>query len=115
MVKTRNDKCSPAACTRKAAKIKEIFDMTEQDSETGKRSAVKRLVMCKPVDMEKAVKHLTNYMATYDKQHGYKEYDTKTYIEDVLYGLAVSLNQKEFSCANGLQKFKQELRQYLDT
>lgn len=86
----------------------------EQKPET-RQVQVERLVMCEPPDIENAVKYLAKYIATYDRQHGYTEYGAKTYIDDVLYGLGVSLNDKEFSFANGFQKFKQELKKYLDT
>ena len=65
-------------------------------------------------DIEKAVKYLSDYITTYTKQSQYKNYDVKTYIDDILYGLGVSINEDEFSFASGFKKFKNELRQHLD-
>ena len=72
-------------------------------------------VMCKTPKMKKAVAYLTNYMVTYDKQIGYLDYNARTYIDDILYGLGVSLNSEEFSGADGFMRFKKELKQYLNT
>lgn len=62
--------------------------------------------------MKKAVEYLTKYMTTYDKQYGYLDYGDETYIDDILYGLGVSLGD-EYRTATGFDKFKAVLRQHL--
>lgn len=60
-----------------------------------------------------SVKYLAEYMGTYDKQTGFKEYSSKTYIDDVLYGLGMSLNPELFRWNDGFEKFKVFLAEYL--
>ena len=59
-----------------------------------------------------AVKYLQEYMNTYHLQFQYADYSDETYIEDVLYGLGVSLS-KEYQFAGGFRKFKKLLREHL--
>lgn len=63
--------------------------------------------------MKAAVAHLTSYMVTYTKQEFYEDYTDKTYIDDILYGLGISLG-KEYTCADGFDKFKDVLRKHLE-
>jgi hypothetical protein len=62
--------------------------------------------------MEKAVAYLTKFMATYDQQHGYQDYSDETYINDVLYGLGVSLSD-EYQFAGGFRKWRAKLLEHL--
>lgn len=62
--------------------------------------------------IESAVKYLREYMNTYDQQIGYADYSDRTYIDDVLYGLGVSLS-KEYQFAGGYRKFKALLLEHL--
>lgn len=59
------------------------------------------------------VKFLQRYMETYDQQHGYENYTDRTLINDVLYGLGVALNPNEHQFANGFDKWKMELIDFL--
>jgi hypothetical protein len=59
-----------------------------------------------------AVAYLKEFMATYDQQHGYADYSDETYIDDVLYGLGVSLSG-EYQFAGGFRKFKALLLEHL--
>jgi hypothetical protein len=63
--------------------------------------------------MERAVAYLRNFMATYDQQQGYGDYSDETYINDVLYGLGVSLSD-EYQFAGGFRKFLTLLRDHLE-
>lgn len=72
-----------------------------------------RLVIKNADHMEKAVEHLQEYMNTYTNQFGYREYDAKTLINDVLYGLAVSINENEYRFADGFTRFKEDLLEFL--
>lgn len=62
--------------------------------------------------MEAAVKSLTKFMATYDQQPGYLDYSDKTFVDDVLYGLGIALDEKYFYVA-GFEMFKERLRNHL--
>lgn len=62
--------------------------------------------------MRRAVEYLTNYMVTYPKQPGYKDYSDETLINDVLYGLGVGLSEK-YRMADGFREFKAVLLKHL--
>ena len=62
--------------------------------------------------MKERIDYLKNYINTYDKQIGYLDYSDKTFIDDVLYGLGVAVDDK-FKLANGFNDFKEFLRNYL--
>jgi hypothetical protein len=63
--------------------------------------------------MRNAVAYMREFMATYDQQQGYSDYSDRTYIDDVLYGLGVSLSG-EYQNAGGFRKFKEVLLAHLE-
>jgi hypothetical protein len=63
--------------------------------------------------MVEAVKYLQNYLNTYTDQQGYEDYSVNTYVDDILYGLGVSINSKKYAFATGFSEFKKDLKQYL--
>ena len=63
--------------------------------------------------MEEAVEILSDYMTTYDKQYGYKDYTPETYINDVLYGLGISMSDN-YRNADGFRRFKQDLLKFIN-
>lgn len=69
-----------------------------------------------PIKVTKTVKEAVDdhakFMTTYDTQSGYEKFDPKIYIDDVLYGLGISLSDDNKTCS-GLIKFKKELLTYL--
>jgi len=62
--------------------------------------------------MEDIVEKFQGYMSTYHEQHGYGEYTDETFIEDILYGMGVSIDPK-YQFANGLRDFKKVLLKHL--
>jgi hypothetical protein len=64
--------------------------------------------------MREAVERLTKYMATYDRQHNYKDYSDYTFIEDVLYGIGIALEPVEYKYGAGFDKFKVRLKGHLN-
>ena len=58
------------------------------------------------------IKYFTHYMTTYDKQLGYLDYTDETIINDVLYGLGISMGKK-YLYSGGFDKFKERLRKHL--
>ena len=63
--------------------------------------------------MELMVKYLQRYIETYDKQYGYQNYTDRTFINDILYGLGVALNPENHQYANGFDRWKKELIEFL--
>lgn len=59
--------------------------------------------------MANSVNSIKEYVNTYDKQLGYKDYSEDTFINDILYGIGISLNDK-YQMGNGFLLFKQRLR-----
>jgi len=64
------------------------------------------------VDMRKALDSLKEYVDTYDQQSDWERYRLETYVNDVLYGLGISISD-EFRYADGFDRFKQVLREHL--
>lgn len=64
-------------------------------------------------DIEKATKALQDYMNTYDKQFGYKEYSEECFINDVLYGLGIALDPEKYRYAGGFDLFKRKLSEFI--
>ena len=62
--------------------------------------------------MKAAVAYLQKYVATYSSQCGFESYSEETYIDDILYGLGVSLDKKN-EWAGGFENFKERLRTHL--
>jgi len=62
--------------------------------------------------MEDIVEKFQGYMSTYHEQPGYQEYTDETFIEDILYGMGVSIDPK-YQFANGLRDFKKVLLKHL--
>ncbi len=62
--------------------------------------------------VEDAVKKLQGFMAAYDKQPNYKDYTPGIYLNDILYGLGISMNPN-YRNANGFRDFKRDLVEHL--
>jgi hypothetical protein len=71
------------------------------------------MVQTRKQRMERAVKYMQDFMNTYTQQQGYGDYSDETYINDVLYGLGVSLS-KEYEFAGGFRKFRALLREHIE-
>lgn len=62
--------------------------------------------------MRDAVRRLRKYVNTYHRQLGYTDYTDYTFIEDILYGLGIALDDAH-AFASGFDRFKTKLRQHL--
>ena len=62
--------------------------------------------------MKAAVAYMQEYVATYSNQREVESYSEETYIDDILYGLGVSLDKKN-EWAGGFENFKERLRRHL--
>lgn len=63
--------------------------------------------------IEPALKYLEDYIVTYKNQKGYKKYDEFTWINDILYGLGVSMDSDKYKWADGFYLFKKDLMEFL--
>jgi len=64
--------------------------------------------------MRERVAKLQHYVATYSDQASYEDYSDKTYVDDVLYGLGISMiGPTDFTGPGGYERFKQYLREFL--
>jgi hypothetical protein len=63
--------------------------------------------------MQRIVTHFQEYVRTYDSQMGYLDYEDKTLLDDMLYGLGLAIDEK-YRYGSGYDKFKTVLRNHLD-
>lgn len=66
--------------------------------------------------MRATVAKFQDYVATYDKQSEYDSYLDKTFLDDMLYGIGISLQigtAADYTGAGGYERFKQKLREHL--
>jgi hypothetical protein len=66
--------------------------------------------------MRACVAKFQKYVATYDTQAQYDTYLEKTYLDDMLYGIGLSLMElkpTDYTAAGGYERFKQYLREHL--
>ncbi len=64
-------------------------------------------------DSRQAVSYLEKYVSTYSSQQGYEGYPPSIFIDDVLYGLGVSIYGPSAEWHGGYQEFKVKLMEYL--
>lgn len=79
-------------------------------------TAAKPVLTPRRKSMRKAVAKLQTYVGTYDQQASFDDYTNKTYVDDVLYGLGLSMQElipADYSGASGYERFKQFLREHL--
>ena len=63
----------------------------------------------KEFDIKSAVEFMEEYVKTYREQEGWLTYHEHTWINDMLYAIGVSLDDKEYQFYDGFNKFKQKL------
>jgi isochorismate hydrolase len=63
--------------------------------------------------MREIVKAHQQYVATYTNQAHYQDYEDRTFINDMLYGIGLALDKDKFFGADGFVRFKEMLRAYL--
>ena len=66
--------------------------------------------------MDRAVKQLQTYVGTYTEQAEYRDYSNRIFVDDILYGLGLSMQNlipSDFHGASGYERFKQYLREHL--
>ena len=64
-------------------------------------------------DIDNAIDYLQKYIDTYKSQQGYKKYTLDTYVDDILYGLGVSISSKHYSFLRGFLLFKAKLQEHM--
>lgn len=63
--------------------------------------------------MKSIVETFQKYVATYSDQKFYMNYEDRTFIADMLYGIGIAVDPQQYSFAGGFDKFKDALRAYL--
>lgn len=63
--------------------------------------------------MRDMVAYMQRYVVNYTQQESYETYSDETFLDDMLYGLGVALNEKEHSHASGYDVFKEKLLKHL--
>lgn len=64
--------------------------------------------------MRERVKYLQDYINTYSWQAEYEDYADKTYVDDILFGLGLSMSGAyDYTGPDGYERFKQYLREHL--
>lgn len=61
-------------------------------------------------DIEKALSYMQEYINTYHNQPCYKTYTEVTFINDMLYGIGVAVDE-EYRFAQGFHQFKEKLKE----
>lgn len=64
--------------------------------------------------MREMVALFQHYVATYSNQSHYETYSDKTFLDDMLYGIGISIiGAADYTGAGGYERFKQKLREHL--
>jgi hypothetical protein len=63
--------------------------------------------------MERIVADFQKYVASYSEQECYQDYSDRCFVEDILYGIGLAIDPKAFRYADGFDKWRAELLQYL--
>jgi len=63
--------------------------------------------------MKKMVEYFQEYVNSYSKQKYYMNYSDKTFIEDMIYGIGLSLAREKDGFEDGFEKFKEKLRKII--
>lgn len=68
------------------------------------------------VRMREMVAKYQEYIRTYSDQTSYETYSDKTFLDDMLYGIGLSMQvgtPTDYTGASGYERFKQKLREHL--
>ncbi len=57
------------------------------------------------------VDEFQRYVATYSTQKGYEDYEDETFLNDMLYGLGIAIDNGAYGWAGGYVKFKKKVLQ----
>jgi hypothetical protein len=66
--------------------------------------------------MREMVAKFHKYVGTYSSQWSYADYSDKTFLDDMLYGIGLSMQvgtPTDYTGAGGYERFKEALRQHL--
>jgi hypothetical protein len=71
--------------------------------------------MTHSINIVKATKSLDNFVSTYKDQLNYSLYSDKTYLNDMLYGLGSSIDEKKYFAAKGYDEFLKFLKSHIES
>lgn len=67
------------------------------------------------IDIDKAIKYFQRYVGTYnDGNVPIYDISDKTFIDDMLYGLGVSINKDKYQFADGYERFREFLKEFCE-
>lgn len=61
------------------------------------------------------IDRLQDFWGTYTTMQVTKRYTTETVLKDAIYGIGISISHEKYSGADGFDRFKKELAEYLNT
>lgn len=64
--------------------------------------------------MNKIVRAFQEYVKNYDQQASYLDYEDRTFIKDMVYGIGIAIDPEGFRGASGCEQFNHEIRRHLD-
>lgn len=64
--------------------------------------------------IEHVVKYLQEYINTYDQQPFYQQYEYKTVVLDIVYGLGVAIGGEKYKYASGFRRWQNTLIRFLE-
>ena len=64
-------------------------------------------------DIKSALGYLKKYINTYDRLCDWDHYNEETWLNDILYGLGVSIDGSTFLNADGFEKFREHLFNFI--
>jgi hypothetical protein len=60
--------------------------------------------------MARIVETFQQYVAVYSDQAGYVNYKDRTFIDDMIYGIGLAIDEKEYKWFDGYKRWKKYLR-----
>ncbi len=65
--------------------------------------------------MRAMLESFENYVVTYRSQEGWEDYSDKMFLDDMLYGLGIAMedSDEQYTWGNGFQRFKEYLLKHL--
>lgn len=66
------------------------------------------------MDNRQVIEDMTNYLQSYPKQRCWESYSPETILNDLVYGIGISIDEKCYSYADGYRDFKRYLIEFLE-
>lgn len=70
--------------------------------------------MTHSIDIKKATEKLNHFVGTYSKQPNYTQYSNQTFLNDMLYGIGISIDEDKYFAAQGYTEFLKLLQSHIN-